>query len=54
MKTSLKIFVFIAALSSTVIYSKSISKKVIKSYNNTISSIAIPSPTEICYQLASR
>lgn len=40
MKRHFKVILFIAVLSLTTIYSKTISKKVIKGYNNCITAMA--------------
>ena len=54
MKRHFKIFLFIAILSLIVIFSNTISREIIETYNVCLSGISIPPPAQIYYQLASR
>lgn len=54
MKHHFKVFLFFTVLSLTVIFSKSISNEIVRSYNNCKSAIVVPSSAEISYQFASR
>ena len=54
MKRRIKVFLFVAILLLTVIFSNTISNEIIETYNEYLIGLSMPSPVQIYYQLASR